>query len=227
MSKVQELKQTDKTQPPPLAEQKKQQQEFLFGHYFTPGGPLPENLEPNQLTAKYYLEQNLFPNLEKAMNVLLETIEQNGEFEKYVEMLAERQEKEQRDLRRRERDRRKLQLGDEYETSGSEGDEDGDSDDDDEDSDEDEYDEEEAESNNNYTVEDMDQSSQSQYNPDATLNSQKNSTINANPMKGKKSISPSKKQQEQDLLINIEDQFNPLRFLAITLKDLCEQKKSL
>ena len=51
---------------------------------------------------------------------LLETIEQNGEFEKYVEMLAERQEREQRELRKREKERKRLEMGDFYVSSGEE-----------------------------------------------------------------------------------------------------------
>ena len=45
---------------------------------------------------------------------MLETIERNGEFEKYVEMLADRQEREQRELRRRAREMKRLELGDDY-----------------------------------------------------------------------------------------------------------------
>lgn len=45
---------------------------------------------------------------------LLETIEKNGEFEKYVDALAEREERERRDLRRRERERKRLEQGDHY-----------------------------------------------------------------------------------------------------------------
>ena len=44
----------------------------------------------------------------------METIEKNGEFEKYVDMLDEREEKERRDLRRRERERKRLAEGDHY-----------------------------------------------------------------------------------------------------------------
>ena len=48
---------------------------------------------------------------------MLETIERNGEFEKYVEMLAYRQAREQRDLRRRAREMKRLQGGDDYQSS--------------------------------------------------------------------------------------------------------------
>ena len=68
----------------------------------------------DQITAKAYLDINVFPMLDKSLNNLLETIERNGEFEKYVEMLADRQEKEQRELRRRAREMKRLELGDDY-----------------------------------------------------------------------------------------------------------------
>ena len=68
----------------------------------------------DQITAKAYLDNNVFDKLEKSLNHLLETIESNGEFEKYVEMLADRQEKEQRKLRRRAREMKRLELGDDY-----------------------------------------------------------------------------------------------------------------
>ena len=42
--------------------------------------------------------------LDTSLNTLLETIEKNGEFEKYVEMLAERQEQEAKMMRRRARE---------------------------------------------------------------------------------------------------------------------------
>ena len=44
----------------------------------------------DQITSKAYLDQKVFGKLENALNHLLETIERNGEFEKYVEMLADR-----------------------------------------------------------------------------------------------------------------------------------------
>jgi len=44
----------------------------------------------------------------------LETIEKNGEFERYVVMLTDREEREHRDLRRRERERQRLIKGDDY-----------------------------------------------------------------------------------------------------------------
>ena len=46
------------------------------------------------------------------MNQLLETIEKNGEFEKYIEMLADRQVREQRELKRRNRELERVKQGD-------------------------------------------------------------------------------------------------------------------
>ena len=51
-----------------------------------------KNKELDHITAKAYLEASVFPMLDKSLNFLLETIENNGEFEKYVDMLAHRQE---------------------------------------------------------------------------------------------------------------------------------------
>merc|ERR1712060_105092 len=75
---------------------------------------LEANTHLDQATAKEYLQNNVFPKLEVALNTLLETIEKNGEFEKYVVMLAEREDKEHRELRRRERERKRLEQGDHY-----------------------------------------------------------------------------------------------------------------
>ena len=47
---------------------------------------------------------------------LLETIEKNGEFENYVEMLDQREDRERRELRRRERERTRIELGDHYQS---------------------------------------------------------------------------------------------------------------
>ena len=79
-----------------------------------------ENGKLDQITAKAYLDKNVFGFLEKSLNHLLETIEKNGEFEKYVEMLADRQEREQRELRRRAREMKRLELGDDYQSSDTE-----------------------------------------------------------------------------------------------------------
>ena len=45
---------------------------------------------------------------------LLETIDKNGEFKRYVVMLTDREEQLHRDLRRRERERQRLIKGDDY-----------------------------------------------------------------------------------------------------------------
>lgn len=79
-----------------------------------------KNGQLDQITAKAYLDINVFSYLEQSLNHLLETIERNGEFENYVEMLADRQEKEQRELRRRAREMKRLELGDAYISSESE-----------------------------------------------------------------------------------------------------------
>ena len=89
---------------------------------------MPPTASLDQVSAKEYLQLNVFPKLESALNTvsktlinqkmneksnwldfwlwqLLETIEKNGEFERYVVMLTDREEKEHRELRRRERER--------------------------------------------------------------------------------------------------------------------------
>ena len=43
---------------------------------------------------------------------MLETIEKNGEFESYVDMLADREERERKALRRRDRDNARKAFGD-------------------------------------------------------------------------------------------------------------------
>lgn len=88
----------------------------------------------DQITAKAYLDENVFPKLDKSLNHLLETIERNGEFEKYVEMLADRVEKQSRALRRRAREMKRLELGDDYHSSDTEESKPADDDDDDFDS---------------------------------------------------------------------------------------------
>ena len=88
----------------------------------------------DQITAKAYLDENVFPKLDKSLNHLLETIERNGEFEKYVEMLADRVEKESRELRRRAREMKRLELGDDYHSSDTEESQPGKNDDEDDDS---------------------------------------------------------------------------------------------
>ena len=78
---------------------------------------VPNTSSLDQVSAKEYLQQNVFPKLELALNILLETIDKNGEFSRYVEMLTEREEFLHRDLRRRERERTRLERGDAYDSA--------------------------------------------------------------------------------------------------------------
>ena len=48
----------------------------------------------DQISANLYLDENVYAVVGSAVETLLTTIETNGEFEKYVEMLADRQERE-------------------------------------------------------------------------------------------------------------------------------------
>ena len=73
----------------------------------------------------------------------METIEKNGEFEKYVIMLTDREEREHRDLRRRERERDRLKMGDDYVSDGDSEDKPEEEEEDDDETDS-EYDSEEA-----------------------------------------------------------------------------------
>ena len=84
---------------------------------------MPNTASLDQVSAKEYLQQNVFPKLEIALNTLLETIEKNGEFERYVDMLTEREVKLKRDLRKREIDRKRLERGDAYDSANDSKDE--------------------------------------------------------------------------------------------------------
>lgn len=80
----------------------------------------------DQISAKNYLQSEVFPKLELALNTvspitylslytcsqLLETIEKNGEYENYIAMLAAREVREYQALRKRERERDRLADGD-------------------------------------------------------------------------------------------------------------------
>ena len=48
-----------------------------------------KNRQLDQITAKAYLDLNVFGHLEQSLNHLLETIERNGEFSKYKEIAFE------------------------------------------------------------------------------------------------------------------------------------------
>ena len=71
----------------------------------------------NHITARDFLSTQVYPILDRAMNDLLIKIEQNGEFERYVDMLQERQVNAQKELKKREVERRKLEMGDDYESN--------------------------------------------------------------------------------------------------------------
>ena len=162
----------------------------------------------DQITAKAYLDQNVFGFLEESLNNLLETIERNGEFEKYVEMLADRQEKEQRELRRRAREMKRLELGDAYISSGSEGSAN--------DSDNDEsYGEESGAEHYNLSQ------AKSEYNsPSPTHEGEATTGQMGEGLRSEFGDGSVAANQEV-----INEQFNPLRYIALHLKELNEARK--
>ena len=141
------------------------------------------------------------------MNQLLETIERNGEFEKYVEMLADRQEREQRELRRRAREMKRLELGDDYQSSDTE--ESGG-----EEQDEDSYDDE----------------LESQ--PPLLMKSPllSNNASNLDVVEGSEippmSIKSVTNKDDVSQICAPDEIFNPLRYIALNLKELNEIQKS-
>ena len=134
---------------------------------------------------------------------MLETIERNGEFEKYVEMLADRQEREQRELRRRAREMKRLELGDDYQSSDTE--ESGA-----EDSEEDSYDDE--------------TNSQELLAKSPTL-SNAPSDLGYGGAETEKHQSLTNKDDASQLM-GADEIFNPLRFIALHLKELNEIQKA-
>ena len=135
----------------------------------------------------------------------METIEKNGEFERYVVMLTDRDEKERRDLRRRDRERQRLIKGDDYVSDKeSEGEKD---------EEPDEYDDE--------TDSDYDSENQSEL-QDAAV-----SELHNNIGDGKSSVMRKKKGASSKLSdgMEIQHQFNALRFLAMNLKSQNETMK--
>ena len=142
--------------------------------------------------------------------MLLETIEKNGEFEKYVEMLANRQEKEQRELRRRAREMRRLEQGDAYISSQSEGS--GES-------------EEESYDNESYgdLEEDRAQTAKSQsqnFSPDKR-NKEADLGDIGDGLKAEQ-LTEDDVALQLDQLNVVNESFNPLRFIAQQLKELNE-----
>ena len=161
-------------------------------------GRLVKDLESGQLdqiTAKAYLEQNVFGMLEQSLNLLLEKIEENGEFEKYVEMLAARQEKEQRDLRRRAREMKRLELGDDYVSSESEG-----------------------------SVEESDPEETYGDESAAEMMSPGDATSPLTREDGSPGIGEGLR-SEVDATSTVREAFNPLRFIAMSLKELKSQQQ--
>ena len=159
----------------------------------------------DQITAKAYLDQNVFGKLEQSLNQLLETIERNGEFEKYVEMLADRQEREQRMLRRRARETKRLELGDDYQSSDTE------------------------ESGGNESEEesygDESDSQELQMAKSPTLSN----AISDKDLDTEKRPTSLKSQTNKDdtsQLMGENEIFNPLRFIALHLKELNEISKA-
>eukprot|EP00347_Sterkiella_histriomuscorum_P017303 403349907 len=189
---------------------------FFFGHI------LDKNMIPEQstlkiiheedpttqITAKSFLQAQVYPVLEQSISHLLEAVRQNGEFDKYVERLAEKQEELQREMRRREKERRRLEMGEEYETS--------DEDDNDRDGSSDE-DSSEFESSNN-SEEQEDNSGFDSQEEDEDYNSDSPSPDAKRRMRRKKRKQLQK--SKESVAFNIEEQFIPLRFLGMTLKDL-------
>ncbi len=133
---------------------------------------------------------------------LLETIEKNGEFERYVIMLTDREEKEHRDLRRRERERQRLIKGDDYQS--------------DHDS-EDAKDEEE---------EDYDDETDSEYDSENQSELQ-DAAVSELIVDGKSSVMRKKKGASSRMSdgMEIQHRFNALRFLAMNLKSQNETMK--
>ena len=163
----------------------------------------------------------MFGSLEESLNNLLETIERNGEFEKYVEMLADRQEREQRELRRRAREMRRLEQGDAYISSGSE-------------DSPNQSDEEVSETGDSYGGE-VDVSNLDRL---TIQNSEVNQTLSS-PFKIKTETGEMgeglKSEFEEDKVsvaimaeqMNVvSEAFNPLRYIAMQLKELNQQKKA-
>ena len=132
------------------------------------------------------------------LSQLLETIEKNGEFKRYVIMLTDREEKEHRNLRRRERERQRLIKGDDYVS-------DHDSEDAKEEEEED-YDDETSE---------YDSENQSELQDNAAVSDL------VPGMDGRSSVMRKKKHGTSSRVsdgMDIQHRFNALRFLAMNLK---------
>merc|ERR1712060_62519 len=168
---------------------------------------LPQTATLDQVSAKEYLQQNVFPKLEVALNNLLETIEKNGEFEKYVIMLTDREEREHRALRRRERERDRLKMGDDYQSDNES--EDVKEEEEDYDSEDSEYDSEANASELNEAVSDL-------VGGGLQAIGDGKSSIMRKRNRGTSRVSHD---------LEIQHRFNALRFLAMNLKSQNETLK--
>ena len=177
---------------------------------------IPESSSFDQVSAKDYLQQNVFPKLEIALNnvsiflislyificfaqQLLETIEKNGEFQRFVVMLTDREEKEHRQLRRRERERKRLQEGDAYAS-------DNDSEDWKDDAEDDDFDDETSEYGSEAQSEMLDGAA----GVSDIVGADGRSSVQTKKRKG----TSSKVSDGMD----IQHRFNALRFLAMNMK---------
>ena len=130
---------------------------------------------------------------------LLETIDKNGEFKRYVVMLTDREEQLHRDLRRRERERQRLIKGDDYVS--------------DEESDQDATKEEEEDDYDDETDSEYDSENQSEL-QDAAVSDLMGVDGKSSVMRKKKNGASSRMSDGMD----IQHRFNALRFLAMNLK---------
>ena len=190
----------------------------------------------DQITAKAYLDNNVFPLLDKALNSLLETIERNGELEKYYRSLAVKQIKQGRDLKKRNREIERLKQGDDFnseegELTPSELDES--SDEDDYGSYDDELNDEPA---SGFKLEDaslMSPGDRTEVAPDGTSvqESADGSALRKRASKIGEGLSQNRGGAEMSVISGdhhtqfIEEHFNPLRFIALNLKELNEDNK--
>ena len=132
----------------------------------------------------------------------METIEKNGEFERFVIMLTDREERDHRDMRKRDRERRRLSNGDDYV-----------SDDDSEDlkeEDEDDYDDETSE-----------------YDSEVRSEMQDVAVSELKTVDGRSSVAHRRKRGTNSNVddMDLHHRFNPLRFLALNLKSQNETMK--
>ncbi|CDW72989.1 UNKNOWN [Stylonychia lemnae] len=195
-----------------LALQKKQSFDLslLFGNRLIPGGPLPDNISPDQLTANYYLSNNVFPNLLQAVEILLEKIEQNGELDKFMNVVSARHEKEKKEQKQKEKDKRRQQLGDAYVSSDSDIMEE--SEEDEQDSEDNDDDEEDLENSQTLTNE---------YENTEELIDQESYVSSVYETQSRQ----RKSRKSAGHVLVVDEQFNALRFLANTLKELCRAQR--